>query len=85
MGGHLRSGHTRKLPNRKRSSNKSNKSSRKSKRLGTALSIQQVGGRPAGRLNSTPMFRVGGGLFTSKEIVRARERFGQSRGVRPRM
>lgn len=72
MGRHLGSSHLGKM-----TKNRGTKT-----RFGKAQAIRQVGGKPEGKLNSTSLFRVGGGLFTEKEIVRARVRFGKSRGIK---
>lgn len=53
---------------------------RSSNRINRALAIKQTGARVAGIKKGKTVFRLGGGLFTGPELVKARKRFGKGMG-----
>jgi len=52
--------------------------------LARSSAVRQTGARSTGikTKGGQRVFRLGGGLFTEREIVKGRARFGQARGVK---
>lgn len=60
------------------------KSSKKGTRtkMGKALAVRQTGATFAGKMGKSKVYRLGGGLFTTSELVKSRVRLGKSWGIR---